>query len=61
MALVAARVQYAELLLNQNQRETARATLQEVVADDAHAPAFQRTRDRVWIRRARGLMAKLGR
>jgi hypothetical protein len=54
-----ARVQYAELLLNQNQRETARATLQEVVADDAHAPAFQRRRERVWVQRASALLRRV--
>ncbi len=51
-----ARVQFAELLLAQNQRDTARATLQEVVNDDAHAPAFQRRRERIWVQRARSLL-----
>jgi hypothetical protein len=51
-----ARVQFAELLLAQNQRDTARATLQEVVNDDAHAPAFQRRRERIWVQRARTLL-----
>lgn len=36
----------------------ARAELAEVVADDAHAPTFQRRRDRVWVSRARSLMRK---
>ncbi len=54
-----ARVQYAELLLKQNQRETAHATLQEVVADDAHAPAFQRRREKVWVHRARTLLRQV--
>ena len=27
---------------------------------DAASPAFQRRRDRVWVRRARSLMRKLG-
>jgi tetratricopeptide (TPR) repeat protein len=54
-----ARVQYAELLLQQNQRETAHATLQEVVADDAHAPAFQRRREKVWVQRARTLLRQV--
>ena len=31
----------------------------EVLADDAHAPAFQRKRDRVWIRRAKALRRRL--
>jgi len=54
-----AKVQLAELYLASNQANLARAELQEVVADDAHAPAFQRRRDRVWVRRARGLARKL--
>jgi len=29
------------------------------VADDLHAPAFQRKRDRVWVWRAKILMRKL--
>jgi len=33
--------------------------VREVIADDAHAPAFQRKRDRVWVRRAKALMKKL--
>jgi tetratricopeptide (TPR) repeat protein len=54
-----AKVQLAELLLEKNQPDSARSELREVLADDAHAPAFQRKRDRVWVRRARGLMKKL--
>jgi hypothetical protein len=30
-----------------------------VLADDAHGPAYQRKRDRVWVRRARGLMRRV--
>lgn len=55
-----AKVQLAELYVARNQPDLARAELNEVIADDAHAPAFQRKRDRVWIRRAKGLMRKLG-
>lgn len=55
-----AKVQLAELYLARNQPEHARGQLQEVLVDDAHAPAFQRRRDRVWVRRARGLLRKLG-
>ena len=51
-----AKVQLAELYLARNQAGLARAELTEVVADDAHAPSFQRRRDRVWVRRARSLM-----
>ena len=55
-----ARVQLAELYLQKQQAELARPELNEVVADDAHAPAFQRKRERVWVRRARGLLRKIG-
>ena len=54
-----AKVQLAELYIARNHPDLARAELKEVVADDAHAPAFQRKRDRVWVRRARGLLRKL--
>ena len=53
-----AKVQLAELHLAGNQPELARSELREVLDDDIHAPAFQRKRDRVWIRRAKGLMRK---
>jgi tetratricopeptide (TPR) repeat protein len=51
-----ARVQLAELYLTTNQVEQARAELKEVLADDAHAPVFQRKRDKVWVRRAKRLL-----
>jgi len=54
-----AKVQLAELYAARNQPEAARAELKDVLTDDTHAPAFQRARDRVWVRRARSLMAKL--
>jgi tetratricopeptide (TPR) repeat protein len=54
-----AKVQLAELYLNAGQRDQARAEVTEVLADDAHAPAFQRKRDRVWVRRAKSLLRKL--
>ncbi len=54
-----AKVQLAELFLEKGQADLARPELHEVLADDVHAPAFQRRRDRVWIRRARRLMSKL--
>ena len=53
-----AKVQLAELYAARNQPDAARAELTSVLTDDAHAPAFQRARDRVWIRRARSLMGK---
>ena len=55
-----ARVQLAELYLHTQHPETARAELREVVADDAHAPAFQRRRERVWVRKAKWLLRKTG-
>jgi tetratricopeptide (TPR) repeat protein len=54
-----AKVQLAELYLANNERDLAGAELKDVIADDQHAPAFQRTRDRFWVRRARGLMRRL--
>jgi hypothetical protein len=53
-----AKVQLAELYLARNQADLARTELQDVVSDDAHAPAFQRHRDRVWVRRAKRLLRK---
>lgn len=50
-----AKVQLAELYLAKNQSELAHAQLKDVLADAPHAPAFQRRRDRVWVRRARSL------
>jgi hypothetical protein len=55
-----AKVQLAELYAGKNQPDAAQAELKDVLSDDAHAPAFQRARDRVWIRRARSLTRKLG-
>lgn len=54
-----AKVQLAELYAAKKQPEAARAELKDVLTDDAHAPGFQRARDRVWIWRAKSLMAKL--
>jgi hypothetical protein len=53
-----ARVQLAELYLTKNQNEAAQAQLREALSDDAHAPNFQRKRDRVWLRKAKRLLAK---
>ncbi len=55
-----AKVQLAELYAAKNQPALARAELQEVVAEDPHAPAFQRRRDHVWISRAKTLLRRLG-
>jgi hypothetical protein len=53
-----AKVQMAELYIAKNQTDLARAELKDVLSDDVHAPAFQRKRDRMWIRRAKSLMGK---
>lgn len=55
-----AKVQLAELYLAKNQPDLARAEVKDVVSDDAHSPAFQRRRDRTWIRRAKSLLRRLG-
>ena len=54
-----AKVQLAELYAAKNQSDLARAELKDVLSDDPHAPAFQRRRDRVWVRRAKKLLAQL--
>jgi len=54
-----AKVQLAELYAANRQTDLARVELKDVVADDDHAPAFQRARDRVWVRRARRLLNTL--
>jgi hypothetical protein len=54
-----AKVQLAEIYLARNQPDLARPELKDVLSDDLHAPAFQRKRDRIWIRRAKSLMSKL--
>ena len=54
-----AKVQLAELYIAQNQPDLARAELKDVLAEDPHAPSFQRRRDRVWVSRAKSLMRKL--
>jgi hypothetical protein len=54
-----AKVQLAELYLAKGKIAEACAELSDVLQDDPHTPAFQRKRDRVWVRRAKALMAKL--
>jgi tetratricopeptide (TPR) repeat protein len=54
-----AKVQLAEIYIARNQPNLATTEVLEVVADDAHAPTFQRRRDRVWVSRAKSLMGKL--
>ena len=54
-----AKVQLAELYLAQKQPNLARTELKDVVADDLHAPAFQRRRERVWVSRAKSLLRQI--
>jgi tetratricopeptide (TPR) repeat protein len=54
-----AKVQLAEIYVARNQPNQALTEVLEVISDDAHAPTVQRRRDRIWIKRARNLMAKL--
>jgi len=54
-----AKVQLAELYLECGQAGPAAGELKEVIADDAHAPTFQRKRDRFWVRRAKALARKI--
>lgn len=51
-----ARVQLAELYLAKGEKEKAREQLREVIETDPHAPAFDRQRNRVWLRRAKKLL-----
>ena len=55
-AYARARVQLGELYLSKAQKEPADVEFREVINDDRHAPAFQRKRDRVWVRRAKRLL-----
>jgi hypothetical protein len=54
-----AKVQLAEMYLARNQPDLALHELTEVISDDAHAPTFQRRRDRIWINRAKSVLAKM--
>jgi hypothetical protein len=59
-AYARAKVQFAELCLQRHETDLARTHLKEIVTEDAHAPGFQRRRDRVWVRRAKALLAGVG-
>lgn len=54
-----ARVQLAELYRAKQQPDLARGLLQEVLTDAPHGPAFERKRERVWVRRAKKLMRQV--
>jgi hypothetical protein len=54
-----ARVQLAELYLASGRLEPASRQIDEVLADARHAPAFQRRRERNWVRRAKNLRGRI--
>jgi len=51
-----AQVSLAELLIEKGEKETARQALQQVIADAGHGPAFQRKREKGWVKKARSLL-----
>ncbi|HEY1171363.1 MAG TPA: tetratricopeptide repeat protein [Verrucomicrobiae bacterium] len=54
-----AKVQLAELYIQTNRATDARNLLREALDEDVHAPSFQRKRDKVWMRQAKKLLAKV--
>ena len=54
-----ARAQLAELYLEKGMHEEAKRELTELLADEAHTAAFERKRDRIWIRKAKAMLKKL--
>lgn len=54
-----ARVQLAGLYVAKGQPQKARAQLQEVLTDAPHGPAFERKRERVWVKRAKKMLGQL--
>jgi tetratricopeptide (TPR) repeat protein len=51
-----ARVQLAELYLKTGRNTDARTQLEEVLSEAPHTAAFQRRRDKVWVRQAKRLI-----
>lgn len=54
-----AKVQLAHLYTTANRLPEARGLLVETLEEDVHSPAFQRKRDKVWIRQAKKLLSKV--
>ncbi|HMJ88578.1 MAG TPA: tetratricopeptide repeat protein [Candidatus Acidoferrum sp.] len=54
-----ARVQLAELYLAKGKMDGAREQVREVIEGDAHAPAFDRRRNRMWLGRAKKLLGRV--
>lgn len=54
-----AKVQYAQLLMERGEKEEARKILEEVLADEPYGAKFQRRREAVWVRKAKGLLRSI--
>jgi hypothetical protein len=54
-----ARVQLSELYIERGQTELARKELSDLLADETHAPAFQKHRDKIWLKRAKALLKEI--
>jgi len=54
-----ARVQLSELYIDRGEKDLARKELNDLLADEAHGPAFQKQRDKVWLKRARVLLKQI--
>jgi hypothetical protein len=54
-----ARVQLAELFIKRGDKEAAGKELAELMADEEHAAAFQRKKDKPWIKRANALLKEV--
>jgi len=54
-----ARVQLSELHIERGEKEIARKELTDLLVDEAHGPAFQKKRDKVWLKRARALLKQI--
>jgi hypothetical protein len=51
-----ARVQLSELYIQRGEKELARKELNDLLADETHAPGFQKHRDKVWLKQAKALL-----
>lgn len=51
-----ARVQFAQLLIEKGDQSAAQRELEEVINDAGHGPAFQRKREKPWVKRAEALL-----
>ena len=54
-----ARVQLAQLHAERGEKEAARKELADFLADEAHGVAFQKNRDKPWIKKAKALLRQL--